>query len=123
MESGAFELLNRANELMDRRRDEEAVPLLELANMIQPSKGSILETLGRAYFNTGRRKAARASFEQCLEVDPTNHFAHFCLALCLKHLNLRQQAIGHLKLALVMKPQEDRYADALRRLVLAPEGA
>jgi tetratricopeptide (TPR) repeat protein len=116
VDNRAYELLQEGHRLMESYQDREAVPLLELAALLEPHKGSILENLGRAYFNTGRPDDARARFEDCLRVDPTNHFAHYCLSLCLSKLDCLVEAIGHLKMALVMHPQDQRYSETLQRL-------
>ena len=42
---------------------------------LEPAKGSILEALGRAYFNSGQPERARATFEALLELDPSSHYA------------------------------------------------
>ena len=58
-----------------------AVVALERARDLEPDKGSIRETLGRAYFRTGRFAAARAEFARAVEIDPVNDYALFGLGL------------------------------------------
>lgn len=116
MNSRAYELLQEGRRLLDVGADREAVPLLELASLLQPHKGSILEALGQAYFNDRKLGKARIAFEEALEVDPTNHWAHYCLSLCLSRLGGLAEAVGHIKLALVMEPSNQSYGELLRRL-------
>ena len=60
-----------------------AVVALERARALEPDKGSVRETLGRAYFRTGRFADAEAEFAGAVELDPVNDYAHFGLGLCL----------------------------------------
>ena len=60
--------------------------VLERAARLEPGKGSILEALGRAYFNSAQPERARATFEALLEVDPSSHYGHFALGQSLKRL-------------------------------------
>ena len=114
-DNGAYELLLEGRRLMELRDHRAAVPLLELAKLLQPNKGSILEALGQAYFNNREPGKAKAEFEEALELDPTNHWAHYCLSLCLNRLGRLSEAVGHLKLAVVMEPSNESYRETLRR--------
>jgi len=114
-DNGAYELLREGRRLMELREDGAAVPLLELAKLLQPGKGSILEALGQAYFNNREPGKASEEFETALELDPTNHWAHYCLSLCLNRLGRLSEAVGHLRLAVVMEPSNESYRDTLRR--------
>jgi len=112
----AYELLQEARDLLERRRPEKAVLLLEKAKAMEPHRGSILEALGVAYYNSGRPAKARTQFEEALEVDPTNHFARFGLGRCLHRAGLLQMAIGQMKLAVAMAPDNAVYGETLHRL-------
>ena len=70
----AYELLQRGHALLDRRHHAQAAVVLERAAALEPRKGSILEALGRAYYNSGQSERARETFEALLEVDPSSHF-------------------------------------------------
>lgn len=87
--------------------------MLERARDLQPDKGSVCEALGRAYYATGRLASAGAQFRRALELDPSNDYAHFGLALCLAKTGERRRALGHLRLALVMRPGARAYQRAL----------
>ena len=112
----AYELLQRGQALLDRRHYAQAAIVLERADRLEPRKGSILESLGRAYFNSGQAESARATFEALLEVDPSSHYGHFALGQSLKRLGRRSEAGTHLRLAVALSPGTTLYKDALDRL-------
>jgi Flp pilus assembly protein TadD len=86
---------------------------LEQARDAAPRHGSVREALGRAYYGAGRTSAAEAEFSQALQIDPSNDYAHFGLGLCLAREGERARALGHLRLAVVMRPEVDTYRHAL----------
>ena len=112
----AYDLLQRGQALLDRRHFAQAAIVLERADRIEPRKGSILEALGRAYFNSGQAESARATFEALLDVDPSSHYGHFALGQSLKRLGRRSEAGTHLRLAVALSPETTLYRDALARL-------
>jgi len=112
----AYDLLQRGQALLDRRHFAQAAIVLERADRLEPGKGSILEALGRAYFNSGQAEAARATFEALLDVDPSSHYGHFALGQSLKRLGRRSEAGTHLRLAVALSPETTLYRDALARL-------
>jgi uncharacterized protein HemY len=57
----AYELLQRGQSLLASRHHAQAAIVLERADRLEPRKASILEALGRAYFNSGQPEAARAT--------------------------------------------------------------
>jgi Flp pilus assembly protein TadD len=112
----AYDLLQRGHALLEGRHFAQAAIVLERADRLEPAKGSILEALGRAYFNSGQAERARGTFEDLLEIDPTSHYAHFAIAQCLKRLGRVDRARTHLRLAVAMSPDEPLYSGALERL-------
>jgi len=116
----AYELLRRGQALLDERHHAQAAIVLERADRAEPGKASILEALGRAYFNSGQHELARAAFEQLLELDPSAPYAHYALGQSLKRLGRRDEAGTHLRLAVALSPGSKLYRDALARL---PSGA
>ncbi|HXQ56246.1 MAG TPA: tetratricopeptide repeat protein, partial [Actinomycetes bacterium] len=64
----------------------------------------------------GRPDAAAAEFTEALEIDPSNDYAHFGLGLCLARSGRRTRAVGHLRLAVAMRPELDTYRQALDRV-------
>jgi tetratricopeptide (TPR) repeat protein len=111
--SEAYELFRRGSELLAGRHAHQAVIVLERARALLPDKGSVCEALGRAYYATGRVSSAGAQFRHALELDPSNDYAHFGLALCLARTGERRRALGHLRIALVMRPSVPAYQRAL----------
>jgi Flp pilus assembly protein TadD len=109
----AYHCYQEGLRLLDGANAHAAVVALERARDLEPDKGSIRETLGRAYFRTGRFSAAGAEFAKAVEIDPVNDYAHFGLGLCLLRTGERAAARGHLRMANVMRPEVDAYRDAL----------
>jgi len=114
-EGEAYTRFQEGTRLLDAGSIHAAVVALERARALEPEKGSIREALARAYFRSQRVEAARAEFEKVLELDPVNDYAHFGLGLCLLRAGDRAGARGHLKMATIMRPDEEAYQDALRR--------
>jgi tetratricopeptide (TPR) repeat protein len=112
----AYDLFQRGLALLDGRHHAQAAIVLERADRLEPGKGSILEALGRAYYNSGQAEPARATFTSLLEVDPSSHYAHYALGQSLKRLGRRGEAATHLRLAVALSPNSTLYRDALARL-------
>lgn len=116
MEETAYGLYQRGAALLSEGMAGEAMPSLERARDLEPDKGSIREALARAYFALGRTGAARQEFSAAAEIDPTNDYAHFGLALCLERESRLDEARGHARLAVAMKPENEDYRRALERI-------
>jgi Flp pilus assembly protein TadD len=112
----AYDLLQRGQALLERHHFAQAAIVLERADRQEPSKGSILEALGRAYFNSGQAERARATFEALLEIEPSSHYAHYAIGQSLKRLGRTDRARTHLRLAVALSPNNKLYAGALARL-------
>ena len=112
----AYALFQRGAELLASRHHAQAAIVLERAARLEPNKGSILEALGRAYYNSGQTERSRETFEALLEVDPSSPFAHFALGQSLKRLGQRRKARTHLRLAVALAPKSELYRTALARL-------
>jgi tetratricopeptide (TPR) repeat protein len=112
----AYELFQRGQALLDRHHHAQAAVVLGRADRLEPGKASILEALGRAYFNSGQHEAARATFERLLEIDPSAHYAQYALGQSLKKLGRREEAGTHLRLAVALDPTSALYRGALGRL-------
>jgi tetratricopeptide (TPR) repeat protein len=112
----AYSLLQRGHELMRMRHHAQAAIVLERAARVEPGKGSILEALGRAYYNSGQHERSRETFEALLEVDPSAHYAHYALGQSLKQLGRPKEARTHLRLAVALAPASALYRGALNRL-------
>ncbi len=113
---GAYELLQRGQALMRGRHNAQAAIVLERAARLEAGKGSILEALGRAYYNSGQAERAAQTFTRLLEIDPSAHYGHFALGQSLKRLGRRREARTHLRLAVALDPRSNLYRNALDRL-------
>jgi Flp pilus assembly protein TadD len=116
----AYELLRRGSSLLEGRHHAQAAVVLERAARLEPGKGSILEALGRARFNSGQHALAAETFQALLEVDPSSHFGHFALGQALKRLGRTREARTHLRLAVALSPGSELYRSALARLPADP---
>ena len=112
----AYDLLQRGEELLRRRHHAQAAIVLERADRLEPHRQSILEALGRAYFNSGQHERSRRTFSELLELDPSAHYAHYALGQSLKRLGRADEARTHLKLAVALSPRTPLYRQALARM-------
>lgn len=112
----AYGLLQRGQALLKRRHHAQAAVILERAAKLEPGKGSIIEALGRAYYNSGQHERAVAAFEELLTIDPSAAYGHFGLGQALKQMGRRDEARTHLRLAVALSPDSRLYQDALSRI-------
>ncbi|HVA85275.1 MAG TPA: tetratricopeptide repeat protein, partial [Candidatus Saccharimonadales bacterium] len=109
----AYGLLQRGQDLMRGRHYAQAATVLARAIRLEPGKGSILEALGRAYYNSAQHAQAAETFETLLEIDPSAHYAHYALGQSLKQLGRLPEARTHLRLAVALGPASQLYRAAL----------
>src|SRR5918992_5666962 len=112
----AYELFTRGSRMLADHHPGAAAVLLERALTLEPGKASILEALGRAYYNQGQPALAAERFAAIVERDPVAHYAHFGLGLSAKRLGDQLGARRHLKLAVLLKPENEDYRRALRAI-------
>jgi tetratricopeptide (TPR) repeat protein len=112
----AYELFQRGHDLLRRRHHAQAAVVLERAARLEPGKGSILEALGRAYYNSAQHERSRETFEALLEIDPSAHYAHYALGQSLKKVGREREAWTHLRLAVALAPSSVLYRSALARI-------
>lgn len=112
----AYDLFARGMSLLSDGHPHQAALVLSRAKLLEPDKGSIREALGRALFMSGRPSRARREFAKAVQIDPVNDYAHFGLALACERTGERARALGHLKLAVAMRPGHGTYERALARL-------
>jgi tetratricopeptide (TPR) repeat protein len=108
-----YEWYQRGISLLEAGDVHAAATLLERAAAAEPQKSSIREALARAYFGARRFDAALEEFNLALELSPSDDYAHFGAGLCLGRLGRLREAIGHLRLANVMRPGNSDYEGAL----------
>jgi lipoprotein NlpI len=116
----AYVAFQEGSRLLDTGNAHAAAVALERARALEPEKGSIRETLARAYFRTGRFSAAEDEFLATLELDPVNDYAHFGVGLCRLRVGDRITARRHLRLATAMRPDNDDYRAALAQTGVDP---
>ena len=112
----AYELFQRGSRMLADRHPGAAAVLLERALALEPGKASILEALGQAYFNQGDHATAAERFAAILDTDPVAHYAHFGLGLSQARLGDMTAARRHLRMAVLLKPENEAYQRALARL-------
>ena len=92
-----------------------AAEVLELAIEHEPTKASLHEALGRAYFASARVSAAREEFERAVEINPSDDYAHFGVGRCYERQGRLPEAAKHYKLACALSDRAD-YRTALTRV-------
>ena len=115
----AYELLQRGYTLLHDQHNAQAAVVLERAARLESGKASILEALGRAYYNSGQHARAAEAFDGLLEIDPSAHYGHFGLGLSLERLGQDIEARAHLRLAVALDPSNPSYRRALDRIEAA----
>jgi Flp pilus assembly protein TadD len=112
----AYALLQRGQALLKQRHHAQAAVVLERAARLEPGKGSIVEALGRAYYNSGQHQRAVAVFEDLLQIEPASAYGHYGIGQALKQVGRRTEARTHLRLAVALAPDSPLYRSALERL-------
>jgi tetratricopeptide (TPR) repeat protein len=112
----AYGLLVRGRALMRGRHHAQAAVVLERAARLEPGKGSIVEALARAYYNSGQHDRAAEAFRALLEIDPSAAYGHYGLGQSLKQVGRHDEARTHLRLAVALAPHSNLYRAALARL-------
>jgi tetratricopeptide (TPR) repeat protein len=111
----AYDLFRRGSLFLAQRHPGAAAVLLERCLALEPGKASILEALGRAYYDLGDHAQAAERFGAIVDANPLADYAHFGLGLC--HVRMGDAAAGrrHLRMAVFLKPENEDYRRALRR--------
>ena len=60
--------------------------------------------------------ARRREFAKAVQLNPSDDYAHFALALACERTGQRSRARGHAKLAVVLRPDVPDYVRVLERL-------
>ena len=111
----AYELFQRGSRMLAERHFGASAVLLERALALEPGKASILEALGQAYFNQGLDALAADRFAAIVDADPVAHYAHFGLGLSRLRLGDMVAARRHLRMAVLLDPDNEAYQRALER--------
>ncbi len=110
-----YAMLLRGRDLLGRGHHHQAATVLERASLLEPEKTSIREDLARALYLSGQKRRAGEEFARVVEQDPSNDYAHFGLGLCQAAVGNIGRALGHLKIAVAMRPESEDYRHALAR--------
>lgn len=112
----AYDLFAKGVGFLRDGHPHQAALVLSRAKLIEPEKGSIRRALGRALYATGWTVRARREFTKAVQINPVDDWAHYALALACERTGQRSRALGHLKLAIAMRPGVSDYEHALERL-------
>lgn len=112
----AYDLYERGRAFLRGGHPHQAALVLGRAKLLEPEKASIREALGRALFLSGRVVGARREFAKTVQLNPADDYAHFALALSCERTGQRMRAMGHMKLALALRPGVDEYERAFARM-------
>ena len=77
----------------------DAIAALEREARRKPRSPLAREALGNAYLRVGRWADAEAEFRACVELSPSDHYAHYALGLTLVKRGRRGEAAQQFKLA------------------------
>ncbi len=108
--SDAYEYYQQGKRHLKKGMAAQATVALEKAKRREPSKASIRESLGIAYFRIGRYDEAAVEFRAVLDLSPTDDYAHYALGRCLEKQGRATEANGHYKLARSLRPSSEHYA-------------
>lgn len=114
----AYDLFSRGRSLLTGGHPHQAAMLLGRAKLLEPEKASIREALGRALFMSGRPARARREFTKTVQLNPSDDYAHFALAVACERTGQRTRALAHVKLAIALRPGIDDYERARERLTV-----
>ncbi|SDY80278.1 Tetratricopeptide repeat-containing protein [Micromonospora pattaloongensis] len=93
-----------------------AARLLEPIVAAEPENASVRQLLARAYFASAQLVRAEEQLRALLEIDPSDHYAHHVLGRTLERQGRPEEALGSLRIAAAMRPDNDDYRAALRRV-------
>jgi len=98
--------------LMEQRRPLDALQALAPLLEAEPDKPSVQLLAGRAYLGSAQLRRAEEAFRRVIELDPTDHYAHFALGRALQRQSRYVEARGQYRLATAMNPVPE-YQEAL----------
>ncbi len=92
-------MLNLGTLLITMQRAEEAVPLLEQAEVLAPADAKVHEQLARAYEGTGALVKAVPQMERAVRIDPGSARLHYQLGLLYRRQGNAEKARTELALS------------------------
>jgi Flp pilus assembly protein TadD len=100
---------------LDSGDPRSAVRLLEPLASGTFATTAVRLLLARAYFHSAQLRRAEQQFREVLDLDPTDHFAHFALGRTLERQSRPDEALRHFRLAAAMTASVE-YEAAVTRL-------
>ena len=107
---------HEAQKLLAARDPLGALRALEPVIDEAPDKASVHLLAGRAYFLSAQLARAEEAFARVIEIDPSDHYAHYALGRTLERQNRTVEAATHYRMAWAMAPSAE-YEASLRRVV------
>ena len=95
---------NRANQLDDLKRHEEAINSYRRAIALKPDYAEAHNNLGNALINLNRPQEAVASYQKALAIKPGFADFHFNLGHALNKLGRHEEAVASFQKTLALKP-------------------
>jgi tetratricopeptide (TPR) repeat protein len=114
-DESAYDLFQRGTRLLTEHHAGAAAVVLERCLALEPGKASILEALGRAYYEQGDHARAAERFGAIVEGNPLADYALFGLGLAQVRLGDAAAGRRNLRMAAFLKPENEDYQRALRR--------
>ena len=116
LDENVYDLYERGRTFLRDGHPHQAAMVLARAKLLEPEKASIREALGRALFQSGRMVPARREFAKTVQLNPSDDYAHFALALTCERTGQPLRAVAHAKLANALRPGVADYERALARI-------
>lgn len=111
--SDAYQLYRQGLDALAANRADEAIAPLERAKRLEPEFNSIHEALGQTYLKLGFNDRAVTEFQEIVDRDPVDAYAHYCLGRAHDKLGDLREARHHYRLAAFFQPDRRIYADTL----------
>lgn len=110
-----YDWVARGRDMLAAGNAGAAATLLRHAHDEEPGSRELVETLARAEFESGRFVEARDLFATLVELAPDSDYARFALGASLVRLGRHHEALPHLVMATVMRPDRADYEQLLQR--------
>lgn len=108
-----YDWFRRANSLLEQGNSDAAAQLLHRLREVEPLSPSVLESLGRALFDSKRYQEAVEVFEELTDLTPADDYARYGLGLALWRTQQFTRSRDELAMAAVMNPARSEYRQAL----------
>jgi Flp pilus assembly protein TadD len=102
-----YHAYQEAQSLLQSRDPLGALRVLEPVIDEAEGKASVHLLAGRAYFLSAQLGRAQAAFERVIDIDPSDHYAHYALGRTLERLQRKAEAATHYRMAWAMAPSAE----------------